>query len=207
MSATLRPMNLGEILDRTLDIYRKNFLVFVGLAAMAPFAVEAVHQADILWWHISWRKPQDKLVGFYWPIFVSIFFAYTRLLVSIPTVPALVAAASKAAFGEQASILSSIRVVAARWRSYFWLGILIFFGALIFSEALAAGFFGRWRRPRMPMGYSGLDRMPLSQLFLQFHSVFSSCLFPGLPRVFRWLFQPRYLKSVPGPERCDGAGV
>lgn len=35
MDATLRPMNLAEILDRTFAIYRKRFLVFVGIAAMA----------------------------------------------------------------------------------------------------------------------------------------------------------------------------
>ena len=36
MTPTLRPGSLGEILDRTFEIYRSNFLVFLGIAAL-PF--------------------------------------------------------------------------------------------------------------------------------------------------------------------------
>jgi hypothetical protein len=30
----LRPMSTGELLDRTLALYRKNFLLFVGIAVV-----------------------------------------------------------------------------------------------------------------------------------------------------------------------------
>lgn len=36
MTAPLRPMNLGEILDRTFQIYRSRFLVFVGIRLASP---------------------------------------------------------------------------------------------------------------------------------------------------------------------------
>ncbi len=39
MTATLRPMSLGEILDRTFQIYRSRFLVFVGIAALPAVAM------------------------------------------------------------------------------------------------------------------------------------------------------------------------
>jgi hypothetical protein len=42
MTPTLRPMNLGEILDRTLQIYRSRFLVFVGIEIASPMATLAV---------------------------------------------------------------------------------------------------------------------------------------------------------------------
>jgi hypothetical protein len=32
MQAALRPMNLGEILDKTFAIYRRKFWLFVGIA-------------------------------------------------------------------------------------------------------------------------------------------------------------------------------
>ena len=38
MTAPLRPMNLGEILDRTFQIYRSRFLLFVGIRLASPVA-------------------------------------------------------------------------------------------------------------------------------------------------------------------------
>ena len=34
MPAALRPMNLGEILDRTFEIYRRGFLLLLGIALL-----------------------------------------------------------------------------------------------------------------------------------------------------------------------------
>ncbi len=42
MTPTLRPMNLGEILDRTFQIYRSRFFRFVGIAAIPAAATVAV---------------------------------------------------------------------------------------------------------------------------------------------------------------------
>lgn len=41
MAATTRPLTLGEILDRTVQLYRQNFLLFLGIAA-APAAVDVL---------------------------------------------------------------------------------------------------------------------------------------------------------------------
>ena len=38
MSETLRPSTLGEILDRTAQLYRRNFWLFAGVAAL-PIAI------------------------------------------------------------------------------------------------------------------------------------------------------------------------
>jgi uncharacterized membrane protein len=40
-SPELRPLSLGEILDRTFSIYRQNFLLFIGLASIAQVFVLA----------------------------------------------------------------------------------------------------------------------------------------------------------------------
>jgi hypothetical protein len=36
MTTPLRPMSTGELLDRTFNLYRKNFLLFVGIATVPP---------------------------------------------------------------------------------------------------------------------------------------------------------------------------
>jgi len=38
MTESLRPMSMGELLDRTFSLYRKNFLLFVGIATVGPAA-------------------------------------------------------------------------------------------------------------------------------------------------------------------------
>ncbi len=38
MSEPLRPMSTGELMDRTFALYRKNFVLFVGIAAVGPAA-------------------------------------------------------------------------------------------------------------------------------------------------------------------------
>jgi len=43
----LRPLTLGEILDRTFSIYRRHFLLFVGIAAIPQIAVLAISLAQI----------------------------------------------------------------------------------------------------------------------------------------------------------------
>lgn len=142
MSATLRPMNLGEILDRTFEIYRKRFLVFVGLAAMAPFAVVGLRVNDVLWWHISSpRHFSREDIAFYWGILVWICYDHLRFLLSIPFIPALVNSASKAAFDEQDSILSSMRLSLARFGRYTSIGILKLLAVVILPELLAGGAF------------------------------------------------------------------
>jgi hypothetical protein len=142
MSAALRPMNLGEILDRTFEIYRKRFLLFVGLAAMAPFGVLGLRFSDFLWWHIgSLTHPSREDDAFFWRILVSICYDHVRFLLSILFVPALVNSASRAAFGEPDSILNSMRVSVARWGRYISIGILKLLAAVIVPELVAAGIF------------------------------------------------------------------
>lgn len=141
-ATTLRPMNLGEILDRTFVIYRKKFLLFAALAAAAPIAVVGFRLADILWLHLSARVHLDREGEVFFSfIFVSICYDHFRFLASIPLAPALVNSASKAAFGEQDSIVSSLRESLAHLGRYILIGILKLLTALILPEAFAGGVF------------------------------------------------------------------
>lgn len=102
----------------------------------------AVRLSDILWWHFSSlaQSHRDDTV-FYWGVFVSISYDHLRFLLSIPFVAALVNSASKAAFGEPDSILSSMRVSVAQLGRYSLIGIIKLLAALILPELLAVGVF------------------------------------------------------------------
>jgi hypothetical protein len=47
-SPDLRPLSLGEILDRTFSLYRRNFLLFVGITAIPQLFVLAMQLIQVL---------------------------------------------------------------------------------------------------------------------------------------------------------------
>ena len=146
MQAALRPMNLGEILDRTFAIYRKKFLLFVGIAALPATVMLAIHIVDIGWVHT------DRLFGVTdatqgGKIALSWLLAYGYYHISgflaLLFLPSFVRLASCEVFGERTTIVASLRFALARWRRYLWLAFLKWTAVLILPEALAFGvFFG-----------------------------------------------------------------
>ena len=48
MNEPLRPLNLGEILDRTAEFYRARFLVFFGIAALPSGMVLTIASGTLL---------------------------------------------------------------------------------------------------------------------------------------------------------------
>lgn len=59
----LRPLSLGEILDRTFSIYRKNFLLFVGITAIPQLLVLALRLAQTLFFFPAGQRnvPAEQL--------------------------------------------------------------------------------------------------------------------------------------------------
>ena len=47
METNLRPMSLGEILDRTAQLYRSNFVLFAGIAAVYAGAMLVLNLAQV----------------------------------------------------------------------------------------------------------------------------------------------------------------
>jgi len=43
----LRPLSIGELLDRTFSLYRRNFLLFIGIAAIPHLLVLAVKLVQV----------------------------------------------------------------------------------------------------------------------------------------------------------------
>jgi len=54
----LRPLSIGEILDRTFTLYRRYFLLFVGISAIPQILVLAFRLAQIYTSQFVHRFPQ-----------------------------------------------------------------------------------------------------------------------------------------------------
>jgi hypothetical protein len=125
MSQPLRPMNLGEILDRTFQIYRARFLAFVGIAAIPMMALELVRLADRTWLHVhSLVHPTGQFQMSAWNFVVGLGFYHIFSVLGILIEPAIVEIASSSALGDECSITSSLRFALLRWPRYLWLGLL-----------------------------------------------------------------------------------
>ena len=128
MSETLRPSTLGEILDRTAQLYRRNFLLFAGVAALPIaiiIAVTAIGAGSIfLVPGIRGGGPES---GFLTGLALVLF-----LLVAIPVYVAaavfsyagLTEAAASVHRGEEITIRGVLSAVRLWFWRYLWFGIL-----------------------------------------------------------------------------------
>jgi len=137
METTLRPLSLGEILDRTAELYRKNFLLFAGISSIfagillvlslvqigAQQAALALHLGSVL-------------------VAVSVAGVVVLWLVIIVAGGLAVAANTRAVgwvyLGERASIGAAYRAILPRTGRYLWLMTITYFLAW-FPFALVYG--------------------------------------------------------------------
>jgi hypothetical protein len=132
MSEHLRPLKLGEILDRTAQLYRRNFLTFAGTAA-APTAITVVVIAGAG----AAGAGLGRQVSPTNPLGLPVLLLILLLLIGIPLIlgaavvsqAALTRAAVGAHMGQPLKILAALKSV---W-PHFWryLGVLILQGIVV----------------------------------------------------------------------------
>jgi hypothetical protein len=135
MNETLRPSTLGEILDRTVQLYRGNFGLFAGTAALplafalvlavpavAIFAIPGIPGAGSM---------QNNVIAA--AIFSLAFLvaAPIYLAVYVFAVAGLTQAAVSAYRGEKLTIRAALKSVRPRFWTYLW---------YLFLQAIMAGF-------------------------------------------------------------------
>ena len=141
----LRPLSLGEILDRTFSLYRRNFVLFLGIAALPQFLVLAVNLAQTLFTKLPAMSrvptPTEQLQG---PMSSGLFaFGFggvvvggvIYLVVYVFAQGGTVYAVSELYLGRQTSIGASLSHVRGHLWSLFWVVILNFLaimGGMIF---------------------------------------------------------------------------
>jgi hypothetical protein len=129
MSETLRPSTLGEILDRTAQLYRRNFWMFAGVAALpvgAMFAIGAIAVAVITAVGVAVRTANSSS-----PVAIG-FVALAVVLVVMPLYVAaavfsyagLTEAAEKVHRGEKMTIRGVLKSVRPWFWRYLWFLIL-----------------------------------------------------------------------------------
>jgi hypothetical protein len=132
MSDQLRPLTLGEVLDRTAQLYRSRFLVYVGIAVIpaATWILFLGAAVVVLGW-IGVVAPRNAS-----PAQTSVVAMIVMMIIGTVAVPACLGstalgwaamnhAAAQALFGEPISIRAAYRDAWARKWQYLWLGILL----------------------------------------------------------------------------------
>jgi hypothetical protein len=134
-------MNLGEILDRTFQIYRSRFLVFAGIAALPALAMLGLHMVEAPWLHGPSTIYLSRRGVTLWNFVVSLGIYHVASFLGLLVFPAQVHLASTASLGERSSFSTALRFSAARWRSYLWIAVLKLFAVLVIPEILVVMLF------------------------------------------------------------------
>jgi glycerophosphoryl diester phosphodiesterase family protein len=139
METNLRPLTLGEILDRTAQLYRTHFLLFAGIASvyagvllvlsLVQIAVQEIMRSYHMTSQIQWVTVVGILVM--WPVIV---------IVGGFAVAANNRAVSWVHLGESATIRAAYRSILPRLGRYLWLMVITTFIVWIPFGVLYAGY-------------------------------------------------------------------
>jgi hypothetical protein len=144
VSDGLRPMALGEILDRSLEIYRRQFGLFVGLAFFPALAAAAIEIIEYSLWGAYPRGtleivPGIEVAELAWMLGFYHFGLFFQLLVW----PAITAMASPSFLGsgDAISINSAFSLARQRWRGWVGISALLVVLVLVVPEVTGAAIF------------------------------------------------------------------
>jgi hypothetical protein len=152
MTVSLRPMNLGEILDRTFQIYKSRFWVFVGITALAP----AAHLFLAVLGQVFGAVVDQTTLAFSTKSFLRTLLSdwppgWTSGVVLCAIGPALTYVASSEFLGEKSSIRSALCQCGRRWRSWLFYSLIVWaiqYGIPAALKALIGGGRPGWGRAR-----------------------------------------------------------
>ncbi|MGO9324301.1 MAG: glycerophosphoryl diester phosphodiesterase membrane domain-containing protein [Terracidiphilus sp.] len=167
MSETFRPSTLGEILDRTAQIYRRNFWLFAGVAALpigAIFALTAIGGALFGAATVAFRASNlANPAAIALVVLIVLIAAPVYIAAAVFSSAGLTEAAASTSRDEKITIRGAFKKVTPRFWRYLWLiilqgivvglipaaiagaviGVLLFVGTLAgagTSTAIAVGF-------------------------------------------------------------------
>lgn len=141
MDTDLRPRSLGEILDRTAELYRTNFLLLAGISAVYAGALLVLNLFSLGAKELL--KAQQMSAQLPW---VTVGFAVLIVPLIVVLAGAEVAANNRAVawvhMGQPATIRSAYRSVFQKLGRYLWLMTIITFVIYIPFVVLFGAYFG-----------------------------------------------------------------
>jgi hypothetical protein len=192
----LRPLSLGELLDRTFTLYRSHFWLFVGIMALpSAFVVPAqilIGSLQSSFMNVTpGRAPTVPSVGYV----VGVFFGYFALMLIFGIVYSIaVGAATCAVADSYLGRPSTVRGSYARIRAKFWKLMAVMFnvmlrvvGILLGVMAVGGGCIGLIALS----GQSLRNPLVVASMFLVFSVFYLAAL------VFAVWFALRYAISIP----------
>jgi hypothetical protein len=144
MNEKLRPMTLGEILDRTAQLYRHNFLTFAGVAAVpmvAMFAVAVPFGVAIGYMGLFNPRHATPSPGSLIAIFTlaAVIGLPVLLVASVVSQASLTKTAIGAHMGQKIKVREAIKSVWPRFWRYLWLMVLLGLLVIMIPAAVAGG--------------------------------------------------------------------
>src|ERR1039458_862337 len=140
METSLRPLSLGEILDRTAQLYRTNFILFAGIFAVYC-GVGLVMNLLLIGLQELLKTQQTTAMAL-----ITLSAAGLELLILFLLIGPVIAAISRAVawvhLGELATIRGAYASVLPRFGSYLWLMTVTAFVIWTPFVLLYAAFFG-----------------------------------------------------------------
>jgi uncharacterized membrane protein len=198
METTLRPLTLGEILDRTAQLYRTHFLLFAGIASVYAGALLVLSLVQIAVQEIM-RAHQLTSQIFLVTMIGAVVMTPVIVIVGGFAVAANNRAVSWVHLGESATIRAAYGSIVPRLGRYLWLMIITTFVIWIPFGLLYSGyvaFLFLYARPRGILHPGTMQRDP--EAFVVFGLVtlaFGILLFAAM--IYAVLMGLRYSLAVP----------
>jgi hypothetical protein len=147
----LRPLSLGELLDRTFFLYRRHFLLFIGIAAVPYLVILVPVLAGLLLYGLPARSGSPSIVpaAAVVVIVLVILAAIAVFVAFLYSAGASVFAVSEIYAGRSASIRGSFRLV--RGKGWILLGIMFLSGLIMMGGFIALIIPGIYLMCRIPL--------------------------------------------------------
>ena len=123
MSTALRPLNTGELLDRTFSLYRNHYMLFLGMLALPHLGLVAFQLAGVAIMPRSGEVFGAILLGLW-----GIGSGRVSILISAASQAATIIAVSQVHLGRPASVMDSFSRIKGKILGVIGLTILITLG-------------------------------------------------------------------------------
>ncbi len=198
METNLRPLTLGEILDRTAQLYRENFLLFAGIAAVyaGVLLVLSLMQIGVQ----EWLRVEHMTRQLLWVTGISALLLWVAIFIfGGLAVAANNRAVSWVHLGERATIRGAYIGILPRLGRYLWLMAITTFIVWTPCVLLYGGYIAfifLYIRPKGVLTQPGMHRDPAAMIYFGIVSgVFVLLLLIAI--VYAILMALRYSLAVP----------